>query len=68
VIGFDDIDLAQEIKPALTTIYVDKLLMGSLAVRCLAERADEGRETPVTISLGTQLIVRDTVRARVLPA
>jgi len=64
VIGFDNIELSQEIKPALTTMHIDKALMGSMAVRCLAERADGSRQTPLTIMLSTRLVVRDSVRAR----
>ncbi len=65
IVGFDDIDLAQEVKPALTTVQIDKELMGTLAVRCLNERAEGKRQTPVTLMLGTRLIERDSVRALV---
>jgi DNA-binding LacI/PurR family transcriptional regulator len=63
VIGFDDIDLAQEIVPPLTTIHVDKLLMGALGVRHLIDRARDPERASLTISLGTQLIIRESVRA-----
>jgi LacI family transcriptional regulator len=63
IIGFDDIDLAQEVNPALTTIHVDKVLMGVLAVRHLRERAEEPTRSALTISLSTQLIIRESVRA-----
>jgi LacI family transcriptional regulator len=61
LVGFDDIDLAREIHPALTTVQVDKVLMGTLAVRHLRDRAEEPQRTPVTSVLSTRLIVRDSV-------
>lgn len=63
LIGFDDIDLAQEISPALTTIHVDKVLMGVLAVRHLHDRAETPGRPALTTTLGTTLIVRESVRA-----
>lgn len=62
VVGFDDIDLAQELIPALTTMHVDKVLMGALAVRQLRERAENPLRPALTIALSTQLIVRQSVR------
>ncbi len=62
VIGFDDIDLAQEIDPPLTTMHVDKVLMGVLAVRHLLDRAHNPDRPTLTTSISPQLIVRDSVR------
>lgn len=62
IVGFDDIDLAKEVYPALTTVHVDKMLMGILAVRHLRDRADDLRRTPVTTVISTRLIVRESVR------
>ncbi len=62
VIGFDDIDLVQEINPPLTTMHVDKVLMGVLAVRHLLDRAQSPDRPTLTTSISPQLIVRDSVR------
>jgi DNA-binding LacI/PurR family transcriptional regulator len=62
LVGFDDIDLAQEITPALTTVHVDKVLMGVLAVRALQDRAAAPDRPALTTVLGTRLIVRDSTR------
>jgi LacI family transcriptional regulator len=62
VIGFDDIDLAQETVPTLTTIHVDKVLMGALALRQLRDLADFPDRPTLRTMVSTQLIVRDSVR------
>jgi len=62
LIGFDDIDLAQEISPTLTTVHVDKVLMGVMAVRHLRDRAETPGRPALTTTLGTNLIIRESVR------
>lgn len=61
VIGFDDIDLSREVKPALTTIRVHKTWMGALAVRFLIERVLNPDQPKVEVSVSTELVVRETV-------
>ena len=61
VIGFDNLVLVHEISPALTTMHVDKVLMGRLGVRQLLERARNPNMPAVTMLLQTELVVRETV-------
>ena len=42
VVGYDDIDLARFVSPQLTTMAVDKLGMGRLAVTLLLHRLEFG--------------------------
>lgn len=63
IVGFDDIDLAQQVIPPLTTVHVDKLLMGALAVRQLVDRAQNPTRATITTVLNVQLIQRQSVRA-----
>jgi LacI family transcriptional regulator len=63
IIGFDDIDRAQEVTPALTTMHVDKVMMGVMAVRHLTNRALEPERTSLKTLVNTQLIERDSVRS-----
>jgi LacI family transcriptional regulator len=62
VMGFDNIDLAGEITPALTTIHVHKTWLGAVSVRQLVERASVPEQPKVTITVSTELIVRESVR------
>jgi LacI family transcriptional regulator len=59
VVGFDDIPIAAELTPALTTVHVPHEQLGREAVR-LALRRSEGAATD-RIVLGTHIVVRDSV-------
>ncbi len=61
VIGFDDTEVATKTQPPLTTMRVEKELMGALAVRQLYERALNTERPPITMMMGTKLIERDSV-------
>jgi LacI family transcriptional regulator len=63
IVGFDDIDLAAHIAPALTTMRVDKVSMGRLAVQLLAQRAEFTDAACVTAILRPTLVERQSVRA-----
>ena len=60
IIGFDDITLAREIVPSLTTVHVPKHMMGIMAVRRLLH-ITEGKEYPYKkILLPTKLQIRNS--------
>jgi DNA-binding LacI/PurR family transcriptional regulator len=60
VLGFDDIDLASEVIPHLSTMHVRKRTMGRLAVRRLLEII-EGRTVDYSkIILEPTLVVRES--------
>ncbi len=59
LVGFDDIEIASVVDPALTTVAQDKPGFGVAAAKAImAMITGEGRESPVI--LPTQLIVRDS--------
>ncbi|MBN1872680.1 MAG: LacI family DNA-binding transcriptional regulator [Anaerolineae bacterium] len=62
VVGFDDVDLAKQLTPALTTVRVHKKWMGGLGVRQLLARAENPDQPKTSIVVSTQLITRDSVR------
>ncbi len=61
IMGFDDSVVALKTQPLLSTIHVDKELMGSLAVRQLYERSANSERPPITTLVGTRLIERESV-------
>lgn len=63
ILGFDNIDLAARIAPPLTTMHVDKVGMGRMAVQLLANRLEHPESSPVTAVLRPHLVERDSVRA-----
>jgi LacI family transcriptional regulator len=61
IMGFDDSIIALKTQPLLTTVHVDKELMGSLAVRQLYERSANSERPPITTLVSTRLIERESV-------
>ena len=61
IIGFDNIDLTAEVKPALTTVHVHKTWLGKLAVQRLIERASHSDQPQLSVTVATQLIERESV-------
>ncbi|MGL4473293.1 MAG: substrate-binding domain-containing protein [Shewanella sp.] len=61
VIGYDDIELARYLTPALTTIHQPKQQLGHTAVEVLLARLDNPGSSK-TIQLEPSLVVRDSVK------
>jgi LacI family transcriptional regulator len=64
VVGFDNIDLAKDITPPLTTVHVPKTWMGSIGVRLLMDRIQNPNQPRLTVCVDPQLIERQSVYAR----
>ena len=63
IVGFDDIGLASEVNPSLTTVHVPKRTMGIMAVKSLLQII-KGKEEPIKKMLvPTRLVIRDTTAA-----
>jgi DNA-binding LacI/PurR family transcriptional regulator len=58
IVGFDDIDMAEHLTPALTTVRIHKRAIGTMAVKTLIARAQDPAALPIMILLPTELIVR----------
>ncbi|MGC4191087.1 MAG: LacI family DNA-binding transcriptional regulator [Thermomicrobiales bacterium] len=61
VMGFDDIDLAGHLQPGLTTMAIDKVSMGRLAVDLLDFRLAFPNAATVVTTLVPRLVVRESV-------
>jgi DNA-binding LacI/PurR family transcriptional regulator len=61
LVGFDDIDLASLVMPALTTLAVDKALMGRAAFALLAHRLEAPRVEPMKAVVMPRLLERESV-------
>lgn len=58
VLGYDDMDIAQYVYPALTTIRQPFEEMGRTAVECLLGTMDKSRRDTENIVVKPELVVR----------
>ncbi len=64
VIGFDDLPISAHCTPPLTTMHAKRLAMGKVAVQMLLERAASPQKDISRVSLGIELIQRESASAR----
>jgi LacI family transcriptional regulator len=64
IIGYDDIYLAENSSPKLTTIHVDTTAMGRAAVQLLNFRLENPEAASMTLTIHPTLIERESVAAR----
>ena len=62
VICFNDVSVAKYVTPALTTVKVYTEWMGELAVSTILELIQEKAPVPRKITVGTELILRESTR------
>jgi LacI family transcriptional regulator len=63
IIGFNDIDPSKSTLPPLTTMHVDKVGMGMLAVQLLINRVEYPGSSPVTAAIHPHLVERQSVQS-----
>lgn len=64
IVGFDDLPLATQVKPALTTIHQPIAKKASIATSTLIGIIEGRMQPPVQVRLPTQLIIRDSCGAK----
>ncbi len=62
IVGFDDIPLAEFCSPPLTTVKVDKVYLGSQAVRRLIEKITTEDTNHVKMLVGTTIVERESIQ------
>ncbi len=65
IMGFDDTEVASMTNPKLTTMFVDKFLMGVMGVRQLYDRATNLDRISIKMTLRTRIVERDSVKSLV---
>ncbi|MGL4466548.1 MAG: substrate-binding domain-containing protein, partial [Plesiomonas shigelloides] len=63
VLGYDDIELARYLAPALSTIHQPKEDLGQLAVDTLLARIDDRSKPADILLLEPSLVIRESVAA-----
>lgn len=59
IVGFDDLPLTKHVSPALTTVAVPAVEMGTLAAQALLAAIETG-QSPESVELQAPLVVRET--------
>jgi LacI family transcriptional regulator len=62
LVGFDDIDLVEHLAPALTTIRVEKEVLGSIALKRLLSLMSDPDPVNISSIMDVELVIRDSVR------
>jgi LacI family transcriptional regulator len=68
VVGFDDIQIAPLVRPALTTLRQDKAGLGRAAGEALIRMIDDPSFTPPILTLPVELVARDSSGPALAPA
>lgn len=61
LVGYDDIPLADDLTPRLTTVRVPYRELGAAAVRAALDLNGSSRQEPSHVVLGTHLVIRESV-------
>lgn len=64
VVGFDDLPLATQIKPALTTVHQPIAQKAAIATSTLIGLIEGRMHAPIQVSLPTQLVIRESCGAQ----
>jgi LacI family transcriptional regulator len=62
VVGFNDLAVATQVSPRLTTVRTPMVAMGTMAVRCIADRLDRADHAapPLRLAITGQIVERES--------
>jgi LacI family transcriptional regulator len=60
IVGFDDIQFAALVKPALTTVRVDKVKLGRKALNLLVDMLNAPESIPEPVYVDVELVMRES--------
>jgi LacI family transcriptional regulator len=64
VVGFNDMQFAEDFNPALTTVHVPQQEIGTESARLLLDNIEKDQQTPVTVTMPVSLVVRASTGPR----
>lgn len=64
IAGFDDVDLAREINPGLSTVRLPRYEIGRTAAALIIKRLNESQPTQDIVDLGFEVVQRGTTQLR----
>ncbi len=62
LVGYDDFDLADVVRPPVTVVHQDPVGLGVRAAQQVFSRVSSGRSTPTTVVVPTRLVIRGSGR------
>lgn len=62
IVGFDDVEFASIVHPALTTVHIPRTDLGRIAVRHLIEQAEHPKNYTCVTHMSTTFVERESVR------
>jgi len=62
IVGFDDILMAESVIPSLTTMLIDKTVMGRMSVQILLNREEDTKSGRITVVVHPRLVERNSVK------
>jgi LacI family transcriptional regulator len=64
IFSFDDIEMTGYMTPPLSTVHIDSLEIGRVAIRLAKERISDGRTSALRVEVASEIVVRESVASQ----